>query len=271
MLDKIETLLLVGCGRMGGALLRGWLEAGLKPAQVSVIDPHPADWLLALRGQGISINVQPHSAPDVVVIATKPQMMQVAVPGLKEFGNGRTLFLSIAAGTLIDSFESMLGMATPIVRAMPNTPAAIGHGVSGIVGNAAAGNQMPLAVALMQAAGHVVELETEDQMHAVTALSGSGPAYVFAMTEALIAAGQSVGLTGKMAQELAVAMVAGSGQLIVQSKEDPAELRRQVTSPNGTTAAGLAELQSLQNGIDALIKETVQAAHDRSIELAQGT
>lgn len=270
MLETIGTLLLVGCGKMGSALLRGWLDAGLKPARVSVIDPHPSDWLLGLGEHGLVLNQPPQQAPDVAVIATKPQIMQDAVPGLKDFGGGRTLFLSIAAGTMISAFEDMLGAGTPVVRAMPNTPAAIGQGVSGVVGNAAAQAQMPLAEALMRAAGQVVLLDNEEQMHAVTALSGSGPAYVFAMTEALISAGRAVGLSADMARGLAVAMVTGSGQLMAQTGEEPRELRRQVTSPNGTTAAGLAVLQHPHKGIADLIQKTVQAAKARSVELAAG-
>lgn len=270
MLESIQKLLLMGCGKMGSALLRGWLEAGLKPEQVSVIDPRPSDWFLGLSERGLVLNQPLSQAPEVVVIATKPQIMQDAVPGLKAFGGGGTLFLSIAAGTMISTFEEMLGTGTPVVRAMPNTPAAIGQGVSGVIGNAAAQAQMPLAAELMRAAGEVVLLDDEEQMHAVTALSGSGPAYVFAMTEALIAAGQEAGLSLEVARKLAVAMVAGSGQLMARTGEEPGELRRQVTSPNGTTAAGLAELQRKPDGIADLIQKTVQAARDRSVELAAG-
>lgn len=264
-------LLLLGCGKMGGAMLRGWLASGLNPASVTVLDPNPSEWLQGLVADGIHLNKLPSEPPSVAVIATKPQTMADAIPGLKDYGNGPTLFVSIAAGTLISMFEGMLGDKTPIVRTMPNTPAAIGCGITGLVANAhVSADQMTIATELMAAVGDTVILENEEQIHAVTGLSGSGPAYVFAMTEALTAAGTEAGLPAEIAAKLAIAMVAGSGQLMVKTGEDPAELRRQVTSPNGTTAAGLAELMVVPGGIFELMGKTVNAARDRSIALANG-
>lgn len=269
-LADIESLLLVGCGKMGSALLKGWLDHGLKARQVLVIEPYPSDWLSSLQDQGLKLNQAPITAPDIVVVATKPQMMAEALPSLQSYGNGSTHFISIAAGTLIATFEEMLGVQTPITRAMPNTPAAIGHGVSVLVSNDRVGElQKAQARSLMQAVGMAVELEDEAQMHAVTALSGSGPAYVFAFAESMIAAGIDAGLGADVAAGLALGTIAGAGQLMVQSDEEPAFLREQVTSPNGTTAAGLAELTKPEQGLRELVQKTIQAAKDRSIQLSK--
>jgi pyrroline-5-carboxylate reductase len=263
-------LLLVGCGKMGSALLRGWLNAGLSPDQVTVLDPHPSDWLTGLVSQGLKLNTPPTEPPSVAVIATKPQIMSQAIPGLGSFGNGPTLFISIAAGTMISTFEALLGNQTPVVRTMPNTPAAVGAGITALVANAdTSSEQLKLAEQLMQSVGETVILDDEEQMHAVTAISGSGPAYVFAMTEALAKAGTSLGLPEQVAQTLAATMVTGSGLLMQASPDTPAQLREQVTSPKGTTAAGLERLQAEEGGLDDLMQETAQAAHDRSIALSQ--
>lgn len=263
-------LLLLGCGKMGSALLRGWLKAGLAPDTVMVLDPHPSDWLLGLAEKGLKLNQQPSAAPSVAVIATKPQIMVDAIPELRQYGGGPTLFISIAAGTMIASFEDLLGAQTPIVRAMPNTPAAVGAGITALIANGhASDEQLDTATRLMQAVGETVLLDDESQMHAVTALSGSGPAYVFAMVEALSSAGQVLGLSNDVAAKLASQMVSGSGQLMAQSAHTPSELRAQVTSPNGTTAAGLDTLMATEDGIQELMMSTLQAAHDRSITLAK--
>lgn len=263
-------LLLLGCGKMGGAMLRGWLAKGLAPDRVTVLDPHPADWLLDLQAKGLRLNVQPDIAPAIAVIATKPQIMADAIPGIAAFGNGPTLFLSIAAGTLIATFEHMLGAKTPVVRAMPNTPAAIGAGITALVANAqVTPDQMALADQLLAAVGETILLDKEEQMHAVTALSGSGPAYVFAMAEAMARAGCHLGLPEEMADRLAVATIAGAGQLMRETLTAPAVLRKQVTSPNGTTAAGLEVLMHPDKGLEDLLRQTLDAASDRSRALAQ--
>lgn len=262
-------LLLLGCGKMGGALLRGWLAKGLAPDQVTVLDPHPSDGLSELQASGLRLNVQPDTPPTIAVVATKPQIMADAIPGIAAFGNGPTLFLSIAAGTPISTFEDMLGANTPVVRAMPNTPAAIGAGITALVANAqVTPDQLFFAERLLAAVGQTVLLENEEQMHAVTALSGSGPAYVFAMAEAMTVAGQQLGLPQDMAHKLAVATIAGAGRLMLDTGTAPEVLRKQVTSPNGTTAAGLGVLMR-QDGIAELIQRTLQAAADRSRALAQ--
>jgi len=261
-------LVLLGCGKMGSAMLQGWLADGLPPASVWVIDPNPSDWL---RGTGVQINADLPDTPAIVLVAVKPQMMGEALPVLRDRGNGATLFVSVAAGTPISAFEEALGAETPIVRAMPNTPAAVGRGITAIIGNAhATPEQLDLADMLLQAVGQVVRLEDEGQMDAVTGLSGSGPAYVFHMIECMAKAGEAQGLSPELAMQLAQATVAGAGALAEAADETPAELRRNVTSPNGTTQAGLEVLMDEDTGLPPLMARTVKAAADRSRELRNG-
>jgi pyrroline-5-carboxylate reductase len=253
---------------MGSALLKGWLAGGLPPAAVHVIEPAPSAWL---RSTGVALNGPLPAAPAVAVVAVKPQMMGAALPAMVALGGGPTLVLSIAAGTPLAAFEAAFGAGTPVVRAMPNTPAAIGRGISALVGNAAATEeQLRLAESLLSAVGEVVRLATEHAMHAVTALSGSGPAYVFHMIEALAAAGEAEGLPPDLAVRLARATVAGAGALALETGEDPATLRRDVTSPNGTTQAGLEVLMDEGAGLGPLIRRTLRAAAARSEGLARG-
>ena len=261
-------LVLLGCGKMGSAMLAGWLAEGLPPASVWVQDPFPSDWLQA---QGVHINQSLPEAPAIVLVAVKPQMMADALPILAAMGGGKTLFLSVAAGIAIARHEEMLGATTPVIRAMPNTPASVGQGITAIIGNARADQtHMDMAEALLSAVGAVVRLESEVQMDAVTGVSGSGPAYVFHMIECLAAAGEAQGLAPDLAMSLAKATVAGAGALAMQSDEDPAQLRRNVTSPNGTTQAGLEVLRNTETGLPPLMAATVAAAADRSRELANG-
>ncbi len=264
-----KGLVLLGCGKMGGAMLQGWLSGGLPPGSVWVIDPKPSEWL---KGTGVHINADDlPQAPGIVLIAVKPQMMSEALPSLKKMGNGTTLFISVAAGTPIAAFESALGEASPIIRAMPNTPAAVGRGITSIIGNAhASSDQMDLAETLLRAVGQVVRLEGEDQMDAVTGVSGSGPAYVFHMIECLAKAGEAEGLSPELAMQLAQATVAGAGALAEAADETPEQLRVNVTSPNGTTQAGLEVLMDEENGLPDLMRRTVAAAANRSRELRNG-
>jgi pyrroline-5-carboxylate reductase len=263
-----KGLVLLGCGKMGSALLQGWLAKGVPPASVWVMDPKPSDWLC---GTGVHVNTDLPVNPAIALIAVKPQMMGKALPRLRSFGNGETLFVSIAAGTPIAAFEALLGERTPIVRAMPNTPAAVGHGITAIIGNGQAKEDaLDLAEMLLRAVGQVVRLESEDQMDAVTGLSGSGPAYVFHMIECLARAGEAQGLAPDLAMHLAKATVAGAGALAEAADESPAQLRVNVTSPNGTTQAGLAVLMDESSGLLSLISRTVAAATDRSRELRNG-
>jgi len=262
-----EGLVLLGCGKMGTALLAGWLKAGLPAGAFWVIEPNPTDWLQA---SGVHLNEGVPPAPGVAVLAVKPQMMGAALPALQALGNGRTLFVSIAAGTTIAHFQQVLGGQTPIVRAMPNTPAMVGRGITGICGTAAAGAEgLAVARELLQAVGEVVELEGEHQIDAVTALSGGGPAYVFHLIEAMAVAGEAAGLPSDVAMKLARATVCGAGELAYRSPESPAQLRINVTSPGGTTAEGLKVLMDPETGFPALMTKAVAAAAARGRELGK--
>lgn len=258
-------LVLVGCGRMGGAMLRGWLARGLEPGAVTVIDPRLApEW----RDKGLRVNAALPADPAVLVLAVKPQMMADALGGVPRLEG--TLVLSVAAGTTIATFENTFP-GTPVIRAMPNTPAAIGQGISALIGNGhATPAHLDLADTLLAAVGRVVRLEREEQMDAVTGLSGSGPAYVFHLIEAMAKAGEAQGLSPALSLELARATVAGAGALAVYADEDPAVLRENVTSPGGTTAAGLRVLMDPETGLPPLMARTVAAATERGRELGRG-
>lgn len=261
-------LVLLGCGKMGSALLAGWLEGGLTPESVWVTDPMPSDWLIS---QGVAVNSDPPSDPALVLIAVKPQMMADALPTLSALGGGRTLFVSVAAGTSIATYEDILGPDTPVIRAMPNTPAAIGRGITALVGNSkATAAHMTLAEDLLKAVGQTVRLDHEDQMDAVTGVSGSGPAYVFHLIETLAAAGQAQGLPADLAMRLSKATVAGAGALAEAADETPEQLRINVTSPNGTTQAALEQLMDNTTGFPPLLDRAVAAATNRSKELSRG-
>lgn len=261
-------LVLLGCGKMGSAMLAGWLERGLPASSVWVIDPRPSDWL---KDTGVTINGELPASPGIVLIAVKPQMMGEALPGLQAMGNADTLFVSVAAGTSIATYEEMLGAKTPVVRTMPNTPAAVGRGITALIGNdAASGDDLARAELLLGAVGQTVRLDSEDQMDAVTGVSGSGPAYVFHLIETLAAAGEAQGLPAELAMKLAKATVAGAGALAEQSEDSPSQLRVNVTSPNGTTQAALEVLMDDDDGFPALLNRAVAAATNRSKELAGG-
>lgn len=259
-------LVLLGCGKMGSAMLAGWLRNGLPPQSVWVIDPNPSDWL---KQQGVHIGDDLPDNPAIALIAVKPQMMKDALPDVKALGNGNTLVISVAAGTPMATFEAMLGAQTPIIRAMPNTPAAIGRGITALIGNARTNDDdLDLAEALLWSIGQTVRLDDESQMDAVTAVSGSGPAYVFHLIETLAAAGVAEGLPEEMAMTLAKATVGGAGDLAENADEDPGQLRVNVTSPNGTTQAALEVLMDAENGFPALLRRAVAAAANRSRELS---
>ena len=261
-------LVLLGCGKMGSAMLQGWLDQGLPKTSVWVLDPYPSDWL---KATGVHINTDLPDRPAVVLVAVKPQMMGDALPTLAAKGNGDTLFVSVAAGTPIAQFEAALGDKTPIVRAMPNTPAAVGKGITAIIGNAhVSAEALDMAETLLAAVGQVVRLDNEEQIDAVTGVSGSGPAYVFHMIETMAAAGEAQGLSPELSLQLAKATVAGAGVLAEEADDNPSQLRVNVTSPNGTTQAALEVLMDQDNGFPALLKRAVSAAVERSKELGRG-
>ena len=261
-------LVMLGCGKMGSAMLRGWLRGGLPETAVHILDPYPSEWL-----QGLDVHLNGDLPQDaaVAIVAVKPQMMGEALGQLAALGNGQTIVISIAAGTSIATFEDALGNETPIIRAMPNSPAAVGRGITALIGNVnVSDDAMDMAEELLTAIGQCVRLEAEDQMDAVTAVSGSGPAYVFHLIETLAAAGEAEGLSPELALKLAKATVGGAGQLAEDAEEDPTQLRVNVTSPNGTTQAALEVLMDDNDGFPALLKRAVTAAAQRSRELANG-
>ncbi|MFK7745401.1 MAG: pyrroline-5-carboxylate reductase [Roseobacter sp.] len=261
-------LVLLGCGKMGSAMLAGWLNKGLPPASVWVLDPKPSDWL---QGTGVDLSGNLPAEPAIVLVAVKPQMMSEALPTLAAMGNGHTLFISVAAGVTLSYFEEVLGGRTPVVRAMPNTPAAVSQGITAIVGNPCVGpDALAEAELLLSAVGEVVRVDDESQIDAVTGVSGSGPAYVFHLIETMAAAGEAQGLSAEVAMRLAKATVAGAGALAMSAQESPAQLRVNVTSPNGTTQAALEVLMDADTGFPALLPRAVKAATDRSKELANG-
>jgi pyrroline-5-carboxylate reductase len=264
------TLALVGAGKMGGAMLMGWLELGLDPRLVAVIDPQPSDEIAALTARGLRLSRDGASAGKaaVVVIAVKPQEAPAVVAALAPMIDGSTLVVSVMAGRTMRFLEQALPPGTAIVRAMPNTPAAIGRGISAAVPNAKVSDeQRKLTHRLLAAIGAVEWVEDDALIDAVTAVSGSGPAYVFLLAESLARAGHAAGLPAELAARLARATVAGSGELLHRSPLDPSTLRQNVTSPGGTTAAALSVLMA-PDGLDPLMQKAVAAAANRSRELA---
>ncbi len=273
MLSLRGPLLLAGAGKMGSALLSGWLKRGLDPSRVIVQEPAPGPEAQELmRAQGVRWSSQIDAlddTPDAIVVAVKPQAIDAAFPPLAKLAGPQTVVLSIAAGKPLAAFERHLPAGTAVVRAMPNTPAAIGRGIAGAIANAhVTPPQTALCGALLQAVGEVVWIKDEALMDAVTAVSGSGPAYVFLLAECLAEAGVAAGLDAKTAEALARATVAGSGELLRASANDAATLRQNVTSPGGTTAAAL-EILMREDGLKALMREAVLAAKKRGRELGQ--
>ncbi|WP_291686982.1 pyrroline-5-carboxylate reductase [Bradyrhizobium sp.] len=255
---------------MGGAMLTGWLARGLDPKEVAVIEPHPSAEISALVTKGVRLNPSAKVAGSAatLVVALKPQMFREAGPALKPFAGPATLVVSIMAGTTIASIAEVCG-GGGVVRAMPNTPAAIGRGITVAVAakgvNAA---QRAVADALLRATGSVEWVDDESLMDAVTAVSGSGPAYVFLLAEELARAGVEAGLPQELAAKLARETVAGSGELLHRSELPSATLRQNVTSPGGTTAAALQVLMG-PDGMQSLLTRAVAAATRRSRELAK--
>ena len=265
-------LVLVGAGKMGGAMLAGWLARGLDPKLVFVQDPGPPPEVAALLAQhGIPVHATLPAAmpePAVLLIAVKPQVMEEVFPAVAKFVGASTVVLSIAAGRTIAGFAKHLDSNAAIIRSIPNTPAAVGRGITVCCANSnVKPAQRVLATELLSAIGEVGWVEDEALIDTATAVSGSGPAYVFLLAECLAHAGVAAGLDVKLARQLADATVAGSGELLRQSGEDPAVLRRNVTSPNGTTAAALEVLMA-PGGLGALMDRAVAAATKRSRELS---
>jgi pyrroline-5-carboxylate reductase len=268
-LKTISSLLLVGAGKMGSAMLEGWLARGLNPRKVVVIEPQPVKAVKALTRRGLKLNPKGKANPAaVIIIAVKPQIAPDALPAVVPYVGKSTLVLSIMAGRTIGFLEKSLPAGAAVVRSIPNTPAAIGRGISVAVVNAkVSARQRKQATDLLSAIGVVEWVSDEALMDAVTATSGSGPAYVFLLAEAMTQAAIAVGLPAKLAAKLARETVAGAGELLRRSELDAVALRQNVTSPGGTTAAALEVLMG-PGGFDALLTRAIAAATRRGGELA---
>jgi pyrroline-5-carboxylate reductase len=262
------TLVLVGAGKMGGAMLDGWIARELPPKKIVVIEPQPSKAIKALARRGVRINPKGSiGKAAAMVIAVKPQTAPEALPPLAPLIDGKTVVVSIMAGRTLGFLDKHLPNAA-IVRAMPNTPAAIGRGITVAVGNrrvAAAARK--LAHGLLAATGSVEWVDDEALMDAVTAVSGSGPAYIFLLAEAMARAGAAAGLPAALAEKLARETVAGSGELLHRSPLPAATLRQNVTSPGGTTAAALEVLMG-RDGLEPLMTKAVASATKRGKQLA---
>src|SRR2546421_2532077 len=261
------TIALAGAGKMGGAMLTGWLAGGLDANRVVVVEPFPSDDIKALAAKGVRLNPKDAGTADTLVVAVKPQMFREAGPALKNLVGPSTLVVSIMAGTTIAALEEVCGGM--VVRAMPNTPAAIGRGITvAVAANNVSTPQRAVADALLRATGSVEWVDDENLMDAVTAVSGSGPAYIFLLAEELARAGIAAGLPVELATKVARETVAGSGELLHRSDLASATLRQNVTSPGGTTAAALEVLMGA-DGLQQLMTRAVAAATRRSKELAK--
>ena len=268
-LDGIGSLALVGAGKMGGAMLEGWLALGLDLKNVVVLEPQPSPQISLLAGRGLCLNPAEDAARNfsAIILAVKPQTAPEIMRDVAALAGKHSLVLSIMAGRGLDFLQKELPEAA-IVRAMPNLPASIGRGITVAVANASVTpEQRALAHRLLAAIGAVEWVSDEGLMDAVTAVSGSGPAYVFLLAEALAKAGIAAGLPQPLADHLARATVVGSGALLDRSAIDAATLRKNVTSPGGTTAAALDVLMAA-DGLQPLVKKAVAAAARRSRELA---
>ncbi|WP_306258143.1 pyrroline-5-carboxylate reductase [Pararhizobium sp. IMCC21322] len=275
-IDKERPLVLVGAGKMGGAMLQGWLSKGLAEGAVHVIDPGLNDSQRAeLQAQGVVVHDSADDVPTpgLLILAVKPQMMEKVLPGLAGFSDRSDatgmIVLSVVAGITIATLSKTFGDEALVIRSMPNTPALVGRGVTGLFpSQEMTPPQKEFIAELLAAIGKAVWVDSEEAINAVTAVSGSGPAYVFHLVEAMAQAGVALGLPEDVAMILARETVSGAGELLNQSPDTAETLRVNVTSPNGTTAAGLEVLMA-SDGLPPLIEKTVRAAHKRAIELGK--
>lgn len=270
MTSDFPRILLVGCGKMGRAMLDGWLEQGLTGPQIVIAEPGAIDLPTAIAARRVdnAAAAPGDFVPEIVVLAVKPQSMDAVLPGLARFVAPGTVFLSIAAGKTLRALSAGLGQAARIVRTMPNTPAAVRHGITvAVAGLGVEAGQRATCDRLLRAVGEVVWVEDEGLIDAVTAVSGSGPAYVFLLVEAMAEAGVKAGLPPALAMQLARATVSGSGELLRRSSDSAAQLRQNVTSPGGTTAAALNVLMA-PDAMQRIFDAAIAAATRRSRELA---
>lgn len=263
------SLLLVGAGKMGGAMLEGWIRGGLDSASTTILEPRPSPELASYCAErAIALNPARVTPPEVVVLAIKPQRLAEAAPALDGHLSPKTLLVSILAGKTVADLRGRLPRADAIVRAMPNLPASVGFGATGCFASPETSErQRAAAQALLASNGAVEWVEDEDLIDAVTAVSGSGPAYVFHLTECLAAAAAAAGLPPELGARLARATVVGAGELLKHSEAEPATLRSNVTSPGGTTAAALDVLMGDER-LKGLLTEAVLAAKRRAGELS---
>ncbi|UMY19666.1 pyrroline-5-carboxylate reductase [Methylobacterium organophilum] len=263
------SLTLFGVGKMGGAMLRGWLAGGLDPARTTVVDPHLSPEMAMLCAErGIAVNPAAPAPAETLVLAIKPQGLAEAAAALAPFVGPGTLLVSVLAGKTIADLKARLPGLACVVRTMPNLPASIGRGATGAVASSEVSpGQRAAAEALLACSGLVEWLDDEGLIDAVTALSGSGPAYVFLLAETLAAAGIAAGLPAETAARLARATVSGAGALLEATGTEAGQLRRDVTSPGGTTAAALAVLMR-EGAMPDLMREAVAAAARRAAELS---
>jgi len=264
-------LVLIGAGKMGTAMLEGWLKAGVTGDQVVIFDPAPPPETVALiKSHAIAHNPAPDTVTgiEVILLAIKPQMVDEVLPGLKALAREKPLVVSVVAGKTIAALKGHFGQDVPVIRTIPNTPSAVGRGITAMApGNDVSGAQVDLATALLTAIGEVVTVDDEGLIDTATAISGSGPAYIFYMTECLTEAGKALGLPDDVAVKLARATVAGAGELMRVTGTDAATLRQNVTSPKGTTYAALQVLMA-DDGMESLLRKATAEAEKRSRELA---
>lgn len=268
--DTLGPIILVGAGNMGGAMLTGWLKQEVQERPIVVLDPGPSDAILSLikkAGARHVTEVSSTEKADILFLAIKPQMMDKVLPGLLPLVGENTVVVSVAAGTTQSKIASYLGQ-TASVRAMPNTPAMVGRGITGAYANALVSAEQKSAVdQLLRVSGPVEWVETEADIDAVTAVSGSGPAYVFYLVECMAEAGRKAGLPADLAMRLARETVAGAGELLHQSPEPASRLRQNVTSPGGTTAAALNVLMA-EDALQPIFDKAIEAAKTRAQELS---
>ncbi|XAZ22249.1 pyrroline-5-carboxylate reductase [Sinorhizobium sp. B11] len=265
-----NPVVLIGAGNMGGAMLSGWLKSGVPGSAVLVVDPGPSPAMMSTIADAGAAHVTAAPADlkaGVLFLAVKPQVMEAVLPTVKSVVGPQTVVVSVAAGKTLAFLEKHLGEAA-MVRAMPNTPAMIGRGVTGAFANARVSAEQRDGVnALLRVSGPVEWVPSESDIDSVTAVSGSGPAYVFYLVECMAEAGRKLGLQADLAMRLARETVAGAGELLHQSPDDAARLRQNVTSPGGTTAAALSVLMA-EDGMQPLFDQALAAARKRAEELA---
>ncbi|MFT2110604.1 pyrroline-5-carboxylate reductase [Marinomonas sp. 2405UD68-3] len=267
-----ESILVIGGGRMGGAIVNGWIKMGIKPQTISIIDPNEAA-LVPFKSQGINtftnIDAMPaNQSYSCILVALKPQVFDVVLPLYQPLLTQETLVISIAAGVTHSTIEQLLFNGQPVIRVMPNTPALINSGVMvGCSNNCVSSSQKTFCESLFSNLGSFDWVDDEHAMHAVTAVSGSGPAYLFHFVECMFQAAKDAGLTNDLALILTKNTVVGAAKLVEQDDRDVSKLREEVTSPNGTTAAALGVL--MQDGaLERLLSDAIGSAAKRSVELS---